>query len=109
MGTTMPEPLTPDSLAATVRLLSATAHPLRLSVLLTLSREGVLSAGTLAERLGAEQSALSHQLRILRNADLVTGTRHGKRVIYELADHHVAHIVEDALAHAAEHGVRPTT
>ena len=38
----------------------------------------------------------------IRRARLVTAERQGRRNIYRLADRHVAHIVEDALAHAAE-------
>ena len=49
-----------------------------------------------------EQSAMSHQLRALREARLVRSTRRGKRVLYELHDHHVARIIEDALFHTRE-------
>lgn len=96
----------PDAaeLAATARLLSATAHPARLAVLLALSREGPQSVGDLRRHVDLEQSALSHQLRVLREARLVQGVRRGKQVIYELVDHHVAHIVEDALSHVREDG-----
>ncbi|MCB9764588.1 MAG: helix-turn-helix transcriptional regulator [Alphaproteobacteria bacterium] len=103
------QPCTPQSttlddeaVEATVRLLSAVAHPARLVVLLTLGRQGPMSAGALARLAGVEQSAMSHQLRVLRDARLITAERDGKRVIYQLADHHVAHIVEDALSHASE-------
>lgn len=97
-------PPSPDELAATARLLHATAHPVRLAVLLRLEREGPLTAGELLEGVDLEQSALSHQLRVLREARLVRGERSGKHVIYELMDHHVAHIVRDALLHVREEG-----
>ncbi|MGE0321986.1 MAG: ArsR/SmtB family transcription factor [Polyangiaceae bacterium] len=94
--------LSAHALESAVDLLSAMAHPARLRVLLALSRRGPQSAGALAELCGLEQSAASHQLRVLRDARLVAAERDGKRIIYRLADDHVAQIVEDALAHAAE-------
>lgn len=88
------------ALAQAAALLSAAANPTRLLVLLALRRRGPLSAGTLAQLAGVEQSAMSHQLRVLRQTRLVRTERRGKRVMYQLVDDHVAHIVEDALRHA---------
>lgn len=93
-----------EALARTVAILAAVAHPTRLAVLFALVREGALPVGRLQELSGTEQSALSHQLRVLREADLVRTTRAGRQVIYDLKDDHVAHIVEDALSHAEESG-----
>ena len=94
----------PDAaaLAGAVDLFAAMAHPARLLALVALGRRGPMSAGALAEITGLEQSAMSHQLRALREARLIAADRRGRRVIYRLADHHVPHLVEDALAHAAE-------
>ncbi|MCA9633431.1 MAG: helix-turn-helix transcriptional regulator [Myxococcales bacterium] len=92
----------PRALENAVDLLSAMAHPARLRVLLALCRRGPQSAGVLATLCGLEQSAASHQLRVLRDARLVESQRDGKRIIYRLVDEHVAQIVEDAVAHAAE-------
>ena len=89
-------------LRATVALLSAAAHPTRLLVLLALSRHRELCAGDLQTLAGIEQSAMSHQLRTLRDARLVKADRRGKHVVYGLHDHHIAHIIEAALAHAVE-------
>jgi ArsR family transcriptional regulator len=61
-----------------------------------------LTAGELQERLGVEASALSHHLRLLREARLVKAEARGRHRVYELDDPHVAHIVEDALRHVAE-------
>ena len=91
-----------EQVAATVALLLAVAHPVRLRVLLELNRDAPLAVGELQERLDVEQSALSHQLRTLRDARLIAGERAGKRVLYSLVDHHVAHIIADAIVHAAE-------
>ena len=93
-----------NDLGPATRLFRALAHEGRLQVLLALSRLGPLPAGTLAEISGLEQSALSHQLRLLRKERLVTSVRSGKQRIYQLHDYHVAHIIEDALIHVAEEG-----
>uniref|UniRef100_UPI00298ECACB ArsR/SmtB family transcription factor n=1 Tax=Treponema sp. TaxID=166 RepID=UPI00298ECACB len=49
-----------------------------------------LYVGELAEILGMSVSAVSHQLRVLRSAKLVKGTKEGKEVRYSLDDNHVA-------------------
>jgi ArsR family transcriptional regulator, zinc-responsive transcriptional repressor len=98
-GTQMP---TTDRTAKTVALFAAMAHPIRVRVLLALSRLGPLAVGGIQDCLDVEQSALSHQLRVLRDGQLVLGERDGRKVIYRLADHHVGHIVEDAFTHANE-------
>jgi DNA-binding transcriptional ArsR family regulator len=46
-----------------------------------------------------EQSACSHQLRLLRNLGLVVGQRHGKSVVYALYDNHVAQLLDQAVYH----------
>ena len=91
-----------EALSATVELFSALANPLRLELLVALSRRGELAAGELQQIVGAEQSAVSHQLASLRRQRLAQSRRDGRRVIYSLADEHVAHIVEDAIKHANE-------
>lgn len=48
------------------------------------------------------QSAISHQLRMLRDRGLVTARREGQRIIYRLADEHVATLISVGLNHAAE-------
>jgi DNA-binding transcriptional ArsR family regulator len=93
---------TDPAIGRTVELLAAIAHPVRLAVLLALGRRGPMTAGELQELAGYEQSAMSHQLRVLRDARLVETERHGKQIVYRLHDEHVAHIVEDALRHVRE-------
>ena len=69
-----------EDLKRTAALLALLGHPKRLEVLLLL-REEPLSAGELARRLELEQSAMSHQLRLLRDARLVSGDRQGRQVL----------------------------
>lgn len=56
----------------------------------------------LACLLGASQSAVSHQLRVLRQANLVTYRREGRVVYYSLADEHVTTIYNQAYEHIHE-------
>jgi DNA-binding transcriptional ArsR family regulator len=46
-----------------------------------------------------EQSAVSHQLRLLRTLGLVTGRRDGRRIVYSLYDDHVAQLLDQAVHH----------
>lgn len=56
----------------------------------------------LAALLGVSQSALSHQLRILKQAKLVKYRREGKIMFYSLADRHVERIFKQGLEHVRE-------
>lgn len=56
----------------------------------------------LAETLNMNQSAISHQLKILKQAKLVTGRREGKSVFYSLADDHVRTIIDQGREHIEE-------
>ncbi len=56
----------------------------------------------LAVLLGMTKSAISHQLRSLREANLVINRREGKNVFYSLADDHVKQIFEKGLEHIRE-------
>ncbi|AJT68988.1 HTH-type transcriptional regulator NmtR [Streptomyces lydicus] len=87
--------------------LQALATPSRLRILARL-QEGPCAVGDLAEAVDMEQSACSHQLRLLRNLGLVAGERRGRSIIYALYDNHVAELLDQALFHV-EHlrlGVR---
>ena len=56
----------------------------------------------IAALLGMTQSAISHQLRALKNARLVKARRDGKTVFYALADSHVRTIIDQGLDHVRE-------
>ena len=87
-----------DSAARVATTLQALATPSRLLILSRL-REGPCAATELATEVGMEQSACSHQLRLLRNLGLVTGERRGRSVIYALYDNHVAELLDQAVYH----------
>ena len=56
----------------------------------------------IAALLGMTQSAISHQLRALKNARLVKSRREGKTVFYALADDHVKTIIDQGIEHVKE-------
>jgi ArsR family transcriptional regulator, nickel/cobalt-responsive transcriptional repressor len=94
-----PAQLTPASAAQVAATLQALATPSRLLILAALRREPC-TVTRLAEQAGMEQSAVSHQLRLLRNLGLVAATRQGKNMIYELFDDHVAQLLDQAVYHS---------
>lgn len=64
--------------------------------------ESELCVCAIAELLCMEQSAISHQLKKLKEASLVKSRRQGKTVFYSLADDHVYELVRLAFAHLIE-------
>ena len=79
-------------------MLQALATPSRLLILGRL-RQGRATVGELSEAVGMEQSAVSHQLRLLRNLGLVEGERQGRSINYALYDNHVAELLDQAIFH----------
>jgi DNA-binding transcriptional ArsR family regulator len=74
------------------------ASPSRVLILGRL-KDGPTSVGALADAVGMEASAVSHQLRSLRHLGLVVGERRGKQVFYALHDAHVAELLDQAIFH----------
>lgn len=56
----------------------------------------------IASLLGMSQSAISHQLRVLKQMDLVKNRRDGKTIFYSLADSHIVTILSQGLDHIEE-------
>lgn len=56
----------------------------------------------IAQLLGMSQSAISHQLRVLKQMDLVKNRREGKTIFYSLADSHIVTILSQGLDHIEE-------
>ena len=73
----------------------------RLKIVLALANEE-LCVCDLAWLIQLSVSAVSHQLRILRNLKLVKFRKSGKMVYYSLDDEHISHLIEMALIHARE-------
>ena len=73
----------------------------RIKILYALMKEGK-SVGAIADEVGASQSAVSHQLRILKQARLVRFRRDGKQVVYSLSDDHVYTMIAQGMVHICE-------
>ncbi|MCR4989768.1 MAG: metalloregulator ArsR/SmtB family transcription factor [Lachnospiraceae bacterium] len=56
----------------------------------------------IADSLGMTQSAISHQLKILKQSKLIKSRRDGKSILYSLADDHVRSIINQGLEHVEE-------
>ena len=64
--------------------------------------EAEMSVGDIALLLGMSQSAISHQLRVLKQSRLVKARRAGKAIFYSLADDHVRTIIYQGMEHIEE-------
>lgn len=96
--------LTPPSseeLAALSESFKVLGDPTRMRLLWALCEED-RCVNDLAEIIGMGQSAVSHQLRLLRQARLVRYRREGKTSIYSLDDDHIRQIFELGLSHVRE-------
>ncbi len=89
-----------DGLTEIFRVLG---DPTRVRILDALSR-AELCVGDLAQRLGVTESAVSHQLRLLRNTRIVRCRREGRMMFYALDDTHVLALFEQGLRHVQEAG-----
>ncbi|MDD6729184.1 MAG: metalloregulator ArsR/SmtB family transcription factor [Eubacteriales bacterium] len=70
--------------------------------ILTALFDGELCVSEIAQRLEMSQTAISHQLRILKQNHLIKYRRQGKSIIYSLADDHVKTIINCAVEHVEE-------
>jgi DNA-binding transcriptional ArsR family regulator len=77
--------------------------PTRVRILDALSR-AELCVGDLAVGLGVTDSAVSHQLRLLRSARIVRARREGRMIFYALDDKHVLTLFRQGLRHVQEGG-----
>ena len=78
------------------------ADPTRLSIVLVcLDRE--IPAGDIADELGLSASLVSHHLRLLRAARMLRGRRHGKYILYSLADDCVRDVLNIMIDHLFDH------
>lgn len=90
-----------SGVAEAAQLFKVLGSEARLELLRVIEREP-RTVGALAEETGLSQPLVSQHLRTLRQTGLVLAERHGKEMVYEVADRHVTHIIADALAHVLE-------
>lgn len=74
----------------------------RVKILFLLMEKGEMCVADIAAGMNMEQSAISHQLRTLKQTRLVRYRRQGKEVIYSVCDDHVKTIFNMALEHVGE-------
>lgn len=90
-----------DILYGLAELFKVFGDPTRIRILYALSAEE-LCVCDIAAVLNMSQSAISHQLRVLKQSRLVKFRRDGKTVYYSLADSHVKTILDQGLEHVQE-------
>ncbi|AXX92879.1 transcriptional regulator [Malaciobacter molluscorum LMG 25693] len=67
--------------------------------IISMLKEEELCVGALSELINVNQSAVSHQLRVLKNAKIVKPRRDGKNIFYSLDDEHIKRIYDMGLEH----------
>ncbi|KAF1304903.1 MULTISPECIES: ArsR/SmtB family transcription factor [Enterococcus] len=80
------------------QLFKVLSDPTRLKILMSLD-EGERNVTSIATVVAMEQSAVSHQLKLLREKRVVKARREGKTMLYSLDDNHVIDILEQTLKH----------
>ncbi len=93
-----PSHLDDDSAAHLANLFAALSDPTRLRII-SLLLDGEISVGELVARVGLSKSAVSHQLRGLRDKRLVRSRKEGVRVFVSLDDEHVTELYRLGLEH----------
>lgn len=88
-------------LSDTAELLKVFGDPTRIRIIFVLT-QSEMCVCDIASLLGMTQSAISHQLRILKQARLVKARRSGKTIFYSLCDDHVQKILQYAMEHVKE-------
>ena len=94
-------PMEDETLYRLAELFKVFGDPTRIRILYTLFGQE-LCVQDIANKLSTTQSAISHQLRILKQMSLVKFRRDGKTIYYSLADNHVATIMDQGLEHVCE-------
>ena len=94
-----PPKLTMDQIA---ELFKGFADSTRVHILSLLMLHQELCVNDIAEAVELSQSAISHQLRILKQMHLIKYRREGKNLLYSLADDHVKTILQMGLEHVLE-------
>ena len=87
-----------EDVARVAESFKAISEPSRLKILFAL-RQGELCVQHIVETVGGTQSAVSHQLRILKAHGIVKARRDGQNILYSLADAHIIAVLELACAH----------
>ena len=94
----MPSPELLDNLTEVFKVFGDNT---RMKILWTLF-DNEICVADIAEKTEMSQSAISHQLKSLKQAKLITARRDGKNTFYSLSDEHVKRIIEQVMIHIGE-------
>ena len=97
----MKKEITENELYDTAELFKVFADSTRIRILYALFEEE-RSVNEIANLLNMNQSAISHQLKILKNSKLIKNRRNGKTIYYSLNDNHVYNIINQGIEHIQE-------
>ena len=95
----MNSPVKKETMEAIAELFKGFADPTRVHILSMLA-EQELCVTDICEGVGVSQSAVSHQLALMKQMHLVTSRREGKNILYSLADDHILTILKMGMEHA---------
>ena len=90
--------ITPDTAAELATLFDALSDPTRILILAALL-QGEVGVGELVERIGLTKSAISHQLRGLRDKRIIRARKQGRNVYVCIDDDHVIELFQRGLDH----------
>ena len=90
-----------ETLEELVNFFKTMGDSTRLKILFAINKKE-LCVTDLAEEIGMKQSAVSHQLKILKDKRLVKNRRDGKVIYYSYNDSHIANIINTAIEHIKE-------
>lgn len=90
-----------QGLTATAELFKVLSSESRLLLVRLLAAEPA-TVGSLVAQTGMSQPLVSQHLKTLRQANILIVARSGREAIYQLADQHIAHVIDDAIVHVQE-------
>lgn len=93
-----PDPINEHTARQLASLFDALSDPTRVRIIAVLM-DGEINVGELVERIGLSKSAISHQLRSLRDKRLVRSHKRGRQVYIALDDDHIAELFQRGLDH----------
>ena len=96
-------PITDRDVAGLTEIFRVLGDPTRVRILEALA-EAERCVGDIARCIGLSESAVSHQLRLLRGARVVRSRREGRMIFYALDDRHVLSLFRQGLKHVQEGG-----
>lgn len=91
--------LSEETLEATCNIFKMLSEPSRLKIVLALL-EGEMCVYHIVEATGGKQSAVSHQLRVLKDGKVIRARRNGQNVVYSIVDEHIAQMTAIGVEHA---------